>query len=78
VENLKEEGLAYLDVSKSLADWGEREGDTAVVATINSIPVSAAWFRFWTDGNSILGYIDESTHSQSFQKDGERANAMAV
>ncbi len=37
-----EEGLAYPDVSKSLADWGERDGDTAVVATINSIPVGAA------------------------------------
>jgi ribosomal protein S18 acetylase RimI-like enzyme len=56
-----EEGLAYPDVSKSLADWGERDGDTAVVATINSIPVGAAWLRFWTDGNFIRGYVDEST-----------------
>ena len=54
-----EEGLAYLDVSKSLADWGERDGDTAVVATINSFPIGASWYRFWTDGNFINGYIDE-------------------
>ena len=56
-----EEGLAYPDVSKSLADWGERDGDTAVVATINSIPIGASWYRFWTDDNFINGYIDEIT-----------------
>ena len=56
-----EEGLAYPDVTKSLADWGERDGDTAVVATLNSIPIGASWYRFWTDDNFILGYIDEIT-----------------
>jgi len=56
-----EEGLAYPDVSKSLADWGERDGDTAVVATINTIPIGASWYRFWTDDNFINGYIDEIT-----------------
>lgn len=56
-----EEGLAYPEVSKSLADWGARDGDTAVVATIDSIPVGAAWYRVWTDDNFIIGYIDETT-----------------
>lgn len=56
-----EEGLAFPDVSKSLADWGERDGDSAVVATINLIPVGAAWYRFWTDDNFIIGYIDKKT-----------------
>ncbi len=56
-----EEGLAYPDVSKSLADWGKRSGDIAVVAIINATPVGAAWYRFWTDSNSIRGYIDETT-----------------
>ena len=56
-----EEGLAYPDVSKSLADWGERDGDTAVVATINSMPIGASWYRFWIDGNFIRGYVDEMT-----------------
>jgi ribosomal protein S18 acetylase RimI-like enzyme len=56
-----EEGLAYPDVRKSLADWEERDGDTAVVATIDSTPVGAAWFRFWTDDNFTRGYVDEST-----------------
>jgi ribosomal protein S18 acetylase RimI-like enzyme len=56
-----EEGLEYPEVSKSLADWGERDGDTAVVAAINSMPVGAAWVRYWTDDNFIYGYIDEIT-----------------
>ena len=56
-----DEGLAYPDVSKSLADWGERDGDTAVVAITNSIPIGASWYRFWTDDNFINGYIDEIT-----------------
>ena len=56
-----EEALAYPDVSKSLAGWGARAGDTAVVATIDSIPIGASWYRFWTDDNSIRGYIDAKT-----------------
>jgi len=56
-----EEGLAYPEVSKALTDWGERDGDTAVIATVNSIPVGAAWYRFWTDSNFDRGYIDENT-----------------
>jgi ribosomal protein S18 acetylase RimI-like enzyme len=56
-----EEGLAYPDVGKSLADWGERDGDTAVVATLNSTPIGASWYRFWTDDNYINGYIDHVT-----------------
>ena len=56
-----EEGLAYPEVSKALADWGKRDGDTAVVATMNSIPVGAAWYRFWTDSNFTRGYLDEGT-----------------
>lgn len=56
-----EEGLADPEVSKSLADWEERDGDTAVVALVNSVPVGAAWYRFWTDDNFIRGYIEEKT-----------------
>jgi len=56
-----EEGLAYPEVSKSLADWGQRDGDTAVVATMNSIPIAAAWYRYWTDDNFINGYLEEMT-----------------
>jgi ribosomal protein S18 acetylase RimI-like enzyme len=56
-----EEGLAIPEVSKILAGWGERDGDTAVVARVHSIPVGAAWYRYWTDDNFIRGYIDEMT-----------------
>lgn len=56
-----EEGLAYPDVSNLLADWGRRAGDTAVVATVDSTPIGASWYRFWTDDNPIRGYIDEAT-----------------
>ncbi len=56
-----EQGLAYPDVSKALADWGARDGDIAVVALVNSIPAGAAWYRYYTDDNFIRGYIDEIT-----------------
>ena len=56
-----EEGLADPEVSKTLADWGERDGDIAVVALVNSIPVGAAWYRFWNDRNFDRGYVDENT-----------------
>ena len=56
-----EEGLDYPEVKKVLAGWGERDGDTAVVATLDSIPVGAAWYRYWTDSNPIRGYVDRDT-----------------
>jgi len=56
-----EEGLAYPDVRKALADWGKREGDTGVVATVDSTPVGAAWYRFWKEDDVIRGYVDEAT-----------------
>ena len=55
-----EEGLADPEVNKSLVDWGEREGDTAVIALVNSVPAGAAWYRFWSDDNFIRGYIEEA------------------
>ena len=55
-----EEGLSDPGVINALVDWGERDGDTAVVATINTIPIGASWYRFYTDDNSIRGYIDET------------------
>ncbi len=54
-----EAGLADPEVSKVLADWGEREGDMGVIACINSIPVGAAWLRYWTADNSIRGYMQD-------------------
>ena len=56
-----ETGLAYPEVRKDLADWGKREGDTAVIAEIDSTPVGAAWMRYWTDDSPIRGYLQEDT-----------------
>jgi len=56
-----EQGLAYPEVSKSLADWGERDGDIAVIANVDSMPAGAAWYRYWTDDNFINGYMEENT-----------------
>lgn len=56
-----EEGIAYPEVRNAMADWGERVGDTAVVATFGSTPVGAACYRFWTDDNFIRGYIDPTS-----------------
>lgn len=53
-----EEGMANPEVRKSVANWGKRNGDTAVIATVNATPVGAAWYRYWTDDNFIRGYID--------------------
>ncbi len=52
-----EEGIAAPGVSNALDDWGERCGDTAVVALVDAIPTGAAWFRFYTDDNNIRGYV---------------------
>jgi ribosomal protein S18 acetylase RimI-like enzyme len=56
-----EEGLAYPEVSRALVDWGEREGDIGVVATIDSTPVGASWLRYYTDDHFINGYMNSST-----------------
>jgi len=56
-----EEGLSYPGVSNALEDWGNREGDIAVVATVDSTPVGVAMYRYWNDSNSIRGYFEEDT-----------------
>ncbi len=55
-----EEGLAVPKVSNALAGWGERDGDTAVIAFADSKPAGSAWYRFFTNDNFIRGYIEES------------------
>jgi ribosomal protein S18 acetylase RimI-like enzyme len=55
-----EEGLSNPGVSNALVDWGEREGDAAVIALVDSKPVGAAWYRFYTDDNCIRGYMDKT------------------
>ena len=55
------EGLAYPEVQKVLAHWGERTGDTCVVAHIAGQPVGAAWFRYWQADDAMRGYLDAQT-----------------
>jgi ribosomal protein S18 acetylase RimI-like enzyme len=55
-----EEGLAAPGVRNALVDWKERDGDIAVIALVDSLPAGAAWYRFYTDDNSIRGYIEET------------------
>ena len=56
-----DEAFTYPDIQKALAGWGDRDGDTAVVALVESIPVGAAWYRFWNDDNFDRGYVDKHT-----------------
>ncbi|MBT6051643.1 MAG: GNAT family N-acetyltransferase, partial [Candidatus Scalindua sp.] len=44
----------------ALADWGEREGDTAVIATLHGKPIGAAWYRYWTADSQMRGYMDDN------------------
>lgn len=51
---------SFPGVIKSLAEWSERDGDTAVIATLDGTPVGAAWYRYWTEENYIRGYMDDN------------------
>jgi ribosomal protein S18 acetylase RimI-like enzyme len=55
-----EAALAEHGISKALVNWGARDGDSAVIALVEAIPAGAAWYRFYTDENSIRGYIEET------------------
>ncbi|MGC9397106.1 MAG: GNAT family N-acetyltransferase [Anaerolineae bacterium] len=55
-----EESLTDPGVNQALVDWGERKGDAAVIALVDSTPAGAAWYRFYTDDKCIRGYIGET------------------
>jgi len=55
-----EEGLNYDGVKNALEDWQSREGDTALIAQIDSKPAGAVWYRYFTKENSIRGYYDDA------------------
>jgi len=52
-----QEFLNNSDFDESLRDWGQRTGDTAVIAKLNGENIGAAWFRYWTDEINDRGYI---------------------
>jgi ribosomal protein S18 acetylase RimI-like enzyme len=55
-----EDGLKAPGVWNDLADWGEREGDIAVVARVDARLAGAAWYRLYTEDNAIRGYINDT------------------
>ncbi len=55
-----EEGLTAPGIMNALVNWGERVGDVAVVACVDSHLAGAAWYRLYTEDSSIRGYIDDT------------------
>jgi len=55
-----EEGLSFPEVKKALEGFGERAGDTGVIALADSVPAGAAWCRLWKEADEMRGYMDES------------------
>ncbi|MCP4377567.1 MAG: GNAT family N-acetyltransferase [bacterium] len=55
-----EEGLTAPGVRNALVNWGEWEGDSAVVARVDAHLAGAAWYRFYTEDNAIRGYIEDA------------------
>lgn len=78
-----EEGLAFPSSAREMAGWGERDGDTAVIASVDGIPAGAAWYRFWSDSNFTNGYLDENTPvlgisvRSEYRRQGVGKNMMA-
>ena len=54
-------GLAAPGVCSALNDWGNRSGVTALICVRDTVPVGAAWHRFYAETNAIRGYVDEET-----------------
>jgi len=53
-------GLAHPDLAKILEDWGQRPGDTALIAVSqDGEPVGTAWYRFWRKDDHSYGFVDE-------------------
>lgn len=49
------------EFQKLLDGWGERDGDTAVIAENGGTPVGAAWYRFWSPDVHSYGFVDVVT-----------------
>ena len=54
-----EESLSTPEMIKVVSDWGNQNGDIAVIASEESVPVGAAWLRYWNADNFIRGYLDD-------------------
>ena len=54
-----EEGLSYDYTKHVLLDFGNREGDIAVVAEVDGQRAGAAFIRYWNEAVNLRGYISE-------------------
>jgi GNAT superfamily N-acetyltransferase len=52
--------LAHPQVAPFHEEWG-RDGDTALVAESDGLPIGLVWYRFFTPGRHGEGYVDEHT-----------------
>lgn len=55
-----EEGLAAPGVGIALEGWG-RAGDTAVICSLEGVPVGAVWYRKYSETETIRGFFDAET-----------------
>lgn len=55
-----EEYVTTPGTRNAIDDWGEKHGDTAGIAVVNSKPTGAAWYRFYTQDKPIRGYINDT------------------
>ena len=55
------EALAMSDVQRALVNWGERDGDTGLIATVDGIDIGAVFYRYYTPDNHIRGYLNPNT-----------------
>lgn len=53
------ESLSIPEMIKVVSDWGNQDGDIAVIASEKSVPLGAAWLRYWNADNSIRGYLED-------------------
>lgn len=52
-----EDGLSYDYTKHILLDFGNRNGDTAVIAQMDGVEAGAAFIRYWNDDINMRGYI---------------------
>lgn len=54
-----EESISMPEMIKVVSDWGNQNGDIAVIASKDSVPLGAAWLRYWNADNFIRGYLED-------------------
>lgn len=55
-----DESLTLDFVKVALENFGKRQGDTAVVASIGQERVGAIWYRYWHEFDQMRGFVHET------------------